>query len=355
MIVLAWILAALATLVAVPIAIRLATRSGWVSRPRADRWGRREIALGGGIAIMAGAALSCAVMLGRVRVTSPADVAALIAAAIACFALGLADDRVTVTPFVKLLVQGGSGVVFVYLRWSVLPGWSPWIDFPVTFLWIVGITNALNLLDNMDGLAAGVTVIVCTACAVILWPEALGRATIAAAAGGAAAGFLPYNYRRARIYMGDAGSLPLGMLIAGLTLQAGRVAADSLHVAAAPLIPLLLAAVPIADTTLVTVCRLRAGRPVQQGGRDHMSHRLVYLGLSETGAVALLHLVTLTGAVAAVSLAAGRWLVGGTAAALEIAIVIGLTTFMGRVDPYRTETATAELPSRASMSLESSA
>jgi UDP-GlcNAc:undecaprenyl-phosphate GlcNAc-1-phosphate transferase len=162
-----------------------------------------------------------------------------------------------------------------------------------TLVWIVGITNAFNLLDNMDGLSAGVGAIAAAGFAVLairyalLGWEQFPTAIAAAALAGACVGFLPYNLGGASIFMGDAGSMPLGLILASLAAF-GSWQSPTLSTSLA--IPVLILAYPIFDTALVTYCRWRDGRPISQGGTDHSSHRLVNLGLSRTEAVILIYL-----------------------------------------------------------------
>ena len=164
----------------------------------------------------------------------------------------------------------------------------------IALFWLVGITNAFNLLDNMDGLAATLAAIACVYFAIdaatVHENELVLVLSLSLAF--ACAGFLPFNLRPtdgARVFMGDAGSQLLGFLLAALALASSWTTAGT--TVATMLLPLLVLAIPILDTTLVTVVRLVERRPVTQGGRDHTSHRLVYYGLSETRAVALLALI----------------------------------------------------------------
>jgi UDP-GlcNAc:undecaprenyl-phosphate GlcNAc-1-phosphate transferase len=171
-------------------------------------------------------------------------------------------------------------------------------------VWIVGVTNAFNLLDNMDGLCAGVTLIAGAALlgAFVLdggiGPEALYLSALL----GATAGFLVYNFHPASVFMGDAGSLFIGLNLAVLTLGSpspGGGSADILSILIGPLLVLL---VPILDTTLVTASRILSGRSAAQGGRDHTSHRLVAIGLSERGAVAVLWALAALGGLLAIAI-----------------------------------------------------
>ncbi len=187
-----------------------------------------------------------------------------------------------------------AGITITFLR-------TPWISIPITLVWIVGITNAFNLLDNMNGLSAGVAAIAGLTFAAMaaryveVGPEQLPTARAGAALAGACLGFLPSNFR-SRIFMGDAGSLYLGFTLAGLAaLGSWR----SPTVPTSLIIPFLVLAYPIFDTTLVVILRLRRGQSPVVGGRDHSSHRLVNLGLGRVEVVLLIYLFSLSHALTA--------------------------------------------------------
>jgi UDP-GlcNAc:undecaprenyl-phosphate GlcNAc-1-phosphate transferase len=178
---------------------------------------------------------------------------------------------------------------------------TPWLDVPVTLLWIVGIMNAFNLLDNMNGLSAGVAAIAGASFALLaaryaeVGPEQLPTAAAAAALAGACLGFLPGNFR-SRIFMGDAGSLFLGFLLACLAVQGSW---RSPTVPTSVVIPLLVLAYPLFDTALVVVLRIQRGQSPVVGGRDHSSHRLVALGLGRVETVLLIYLFAVSQALTA--------------------------------------------------------
>ncbi len=271
-----------------PIAIRIAHAVDAVDRPRDDRWHRRETPLLGGIAISVG--LLAALLVGGG--TSPATLATA-GGVLLLFVVGLVDDLRGVRPAVKLVAQTAAAGVLVL--GGVRAGWpeDALLSVPLTVLWVVGITNAVNLLDNMDGLAsgiAGISGLAVAGCALAL-PDGVGvpAALAALAVSGAAFGFLPYNVNPARVFMGDAGSLPLGFALASASLLATHREAGQLAIVLVA--PLLALAVPILDTTLVSVVRKWHGRAISQGGRDHLSHRLVALGVPEREAVRTLWLV----------------------------------------------------------------
>jgi UDP-GlcNAc:undecaprenyl-phosphate GlcNAc-1-phosphate transferase len=200
--------------------------------------------------------------------------------------IGLYDDVAGLKPVSKLIAQIALAALPIYFGLAV-PRLSPLLSGLVALVWIVGITNALNLLDNMDGLAAGVGAIA----AITLALHAIGWGNVAlagmsAALAGACLGFLIFNFSPASIFMGDSGSLFVGYTLGTLSLlqMNGRPIASLTSL----LVPVFVLLVPVFDTTLVTVFRLLAGRSPAQGGRDHSSHRLVSLGIGERRAVSLL-------------------------------------------------------------------
>jgi UDP-GlcNAc:undecaprenyl-phosphate/decaprenyl-phosphate GlcNAc-1-phosphate transferase len=203
-------------------------------------------------------------------------------------------------------------------------------------LWLVGMANAFNLLDNMDGLAASLAAIACAYFAidaVTVHPNNVALA-IALSICLACVGFLPYNLRPRRaaaVFMGDSGSQVLGFALASLGLASSWKVAGS--TVATLILPILILAVPILDTTLVTVVRLMEGRPIYRGGRDHTSHRLVYRGLSEKRAVILLGVVS--AALGATSLAydvLGNTYITLAGVLLTFAFLLQFGSYLANVD-----------------------
>ncbi len=266
-----------------PVVIHLAMKMEWVALPKADRWHERPTALMGGVAIFLSATVAFALVSKTPEITGIWLGAALM------FLTGLVDDIKNIKPAAKLIAQILATGLLLYSGYAFAPQLPIWLSFPLTFLWVIGITNALNLLDNMDGLAAGIAAIASAFLAVFSWlvGSTVGVG-IALATAGAAAGFLIFNFKPARIFMGDSGSLFLGYMIASLSIliQATIPVAQGLAVY---LVSAAVLAVPIFDTTLVTMIRPIVGRSVSQGGRDHTSHRLVFLGFSERRAVLFLY------------------------------------------------------------------
>lgn len=278
---------ALGVLLCTPLVMWAARRLEWVAYPREDRWHGCPTCLMGGIAIYAAATA------GLLAVASIAEVWAIWGGATLMFVVGTIDDLAHIRPSAKLAAQVVATGLLLYDGYAFGAHWPAWVSLPLTLLWVVGITNAVNLLDNMDGLAAGVAGI--AALVMTVFAGVTGSTTAVVVGGvvvGAALGFLAFNFNPARIFMGDCGSLFLGFSIASLALiiqQQPEVGGP----VAVGLVPLAVMAVPILDTTLVTLMRKMAGRPVSQGGQDHTSHRLVFLGLSEQHAVLMLYALSL--------------------------------------------------------------
>ena len=271
----------------VPLCRILAVRINLVARPRADRWHRTVVPLLGGVAI--GLSTLFTSLITGLNETLPV----ILFTSMAIFVTGLIDDLLSLRPASKLVSQIAIAAALVYFGFRLQWVESRLLDSALTMIWVVGLTNAFNLLDNMDGLCAGIALVVAVMLLAGFWTGAAReRATsemaLLAILTGAAAGFLVFNFPPASIFMGDSGALMLGFALAALTLGQEGVRAsrsDVLSVIAGPAFVLLI---PIFDTTLVTVARLMSGRSPARGGRDHSSHRLVAIGLSERDAVLVL-------------------------------------------------------------------
>ena len=277
----------LLSLALVPVARAIARKVGAVAQPKGDRWHRRPTALFGGVAI-AFSVTVCALAFDGVR-SQPV----LLACGFIVFLVGLGDDIVGLRPSTKLVAQIALASVFLFFKYRLAWTGSLTVDSLLTVFWVVGITNAFNLLDNMDGLCGGIALIAGLAFVLSFYPPQPGTpaflaARYAAMMSGALGGFLVYNFHPASIFMGDSGSLFIGLTFAGLALVPDVTAGSTSNLVPIILAPVAVLLIPIFDTTLVTVSRLLSGRSAAVGGRDHSSHRLVAIGLSERGAVAVL-------------------------------------------------------------------
>jgi UDP-GlcNAc:undecaprenyl-phosphate/decaprenyl-phosphate GlcNAc-1-phosphate transferase len=272
----------------------LAARLG--AAPREDRWHERTTPVLGGIGIFAGILTGFWLAVAVGAAPASRELVAILGGCAILFVAGLLDDLFSLGPIPKLAAQIAAAclVIFNGLTISGLIS-NDFLAGVVALVWLVGMTNAFNLLDNMDGLAATLAAIAAVFFAIdaVEVHKSHGVLALSLALALACVGFLPFNLRygkSAAVFMGDSGSQVLGFLLAALGLTASwKVAGTTV---ATLLLPILILAVPILDTTLVTVVRLLDGRPVYQGGRDHTSHRLVYHGLSEKRAVVLLAVIS---------------------------------------------------------------
>jgi UDP-GlcNAc:undecaprenyl-phosphate GlcNAc-1-phosphate transferase len=267
-----------------PLVRAFARRFDVIARPRSDRFSKRPTAMMGGVAIYLSVLATYLLLVPHTR-----EGWVVMGASSALFVVGLVDDFLHIKPYQKLIGQvlGASAVVYFGL---LLPwGWAASVAMAVTIFWLIGITNAINLLDNMDGLAAGISAIAAGFIAASFAANGqMVEATMLAVFAAALVGFLVYNSNPASIFMGDCGSMFVGFFLASSALlSASGDRGRSFIVVIA--VPVLILFIPIFDTTLVTVVRKLSGRAASQGGRDHTSHRLVALGLSERRAVWMLY------------------------------------------------------------------
>ena len=324
----AFLVAFVASAALTPLVRALARRWEIVAKPRADRWHQTPTALLGGIAIVASMLIS-SLLVASWNVQS----VAVMSAAGLLFVVGLIDDIRGSKPYQKLIAQILAGII-VIASGLLLP-WTPWIplNMAITLLWLVGITNAVNLLDNMDGLAAGISAIAGIFVAANL--AANGQpadAVLATCLVATTLGFLIYNSNPASIFMGDCGSMFLGFFLAGISLAS--LSGGRLQSFPVLIVPVLVLVIPIFDTTLVSIVRRISGRAISQGGRDHTSHRLVALGMSERRAVWMLYTLATASGVLGLFL---RGLPLDAALAVMSGVTIGLTIlgiYLGQVSVY---------------------
>ncbi len=336
-------MSALAVLIALPVSaaaiwvlLHSPLRQRLLVAPSGDRWHTRETPIGGGIGIALGFAAGVGAAVASGYIEADTQLLGILAGCGILFAAGLVDDFVNLPPAVKLVAQIGAAVLVMLTGTNVEIVGNDILAFAIGLLWLVGLTNAFNLLDNMDGLAATLATIACAFFAIDAATTHENHLVLAisVALGLGCAGFLPYNLRpgrKALVFMGDSGSQLLGFALAVLGLAASYTAASA--TVATLLLPVLILAVPILDTTLVTVVRLLDGRPVYEGGRDHSSHRLVYLGLSETSAVVLLALVSI--ALGATSLAyttLGNGRIAAVGVLITFALLVQFGSFLADID-----------------------
>ena len=271
-----------------PFLIAYATRANLLDLPGGHKSHERAIPYLGGVAIVvAFVAATVAMSIIQPPHSGRTELLVILGIALALSAMGLIDDLKELSPTWRIVVEIAAAVAV----WAFGNGTNVTdiqaLDLGLTVLWFVGITNAFNLLDNMDGLAAGLAAIVSlTIFAIAANNGQFLVAALSIGLAGCAVGFLRHNFHPARIYMGDGGALFLGFVIAYLGIKLRFESGRKLSA----LIPVLVCSIAVLDTTLVTASRLIAKRNPFQGGRDHISHRLVKLGLSIPIAVATIYL-----------------------------------------------------------------
>lgn len=276
------------SLIFTPLVRVIAIKGGLISVPRVDRWHKNPTALLGGLAIYA--SLLITILFLNVR---DKNILGLFIGATVLFCLGLADDKFHFTPYVKLFAQIFAGCIAIFFGATIgLPPGIYFLSIPLTLLWIVGVTNSFNLLDNIDGLAAGIAVISSLTLffsSLIFSYNPLGIYGLILS--GAALGFLPYNFNPAKIFMGDSGSMFLGYSLAVVSISGTARHLSNLLITM--FIPVLILSVPIFDTLFVMALRKLQGRRIFEGGKDHTSHHLVTLGISQRKTVVLLYVISI--------------------------------------------------------------
>ncbi len=284
------------SLVAIPVLRRLSRPMGLVAKPRSDRWHHVATPKNGGVAIFLAFGLTMLIqaLTGQFETHNwPMLVGATLT-----FTLGLTDDYWRITPPAKLIGEILAAAIVVFFGRNIDFFNNGTLNILFTFFWLVGITNAINLLDNMDGLAGGVDFIAAGLLSFLFWRRgAFDLMAFSLSLAGAVLGFLIFNFPPAKVFMGDSGSHFLGFSLSSLAIARAPQASNVLAVMG---VPMLLFLLPILDTTLVTVTRLLRGQSPAQGGKDHTSHRLIAFGLSERQAVLSLYAVAILSGILAV-------------------------------------------------------
>ncbi|HET6855456.1 MAG TPA: hypothetical protein VFH46_24370 [Pyrinomonadaceae bacterium] len=271
-------------LILTPVVRAFARRLGFIAVPKTDRWHKKPTAMLGGAAIW----LSVVITYFAFSLKSTYGKWILLASTF-LFLVGLVDDLIHIKPYQKLIGQILGAAYVVYYGLSLPWTGSMLFNMALAIFWLVSITNAINLLDNMDGLASGIAIIAAGFLALSFVNSGqFTEAGIMLVFAAALLGFLAYNSNPASIFMGDCGSMFVGFFLASSALinVSGGRSRSFLPVLA---VPILVLFIPIFDTTFVTVLRKLSGRAASQGGRDHTSHRLVALGMSERRAVLMLY------------------------------------------------------------------
>lgn len=279
-----------------PFIIKLAVKIGAMDVPRDKRRVHKEPKpLIGGLAIFASFVITVLIFLSMTR-----QLAGILLGSTFIVICGFIDDLKPMKPRMKLVLQVFGAIILVYFGvrieivtnpFDTVKGMSDigWLSVPATIFWIVGVTNAFNIIDGLDGLAAGVASISCITLFII---SVINGRTIAAfltaILAGSALGFLPYNFNPAKIFMGDTGAQFLGFVLAAISIQGAIKSAAAIAIT----VPILALGLPIYDTLVSIIRRFINKRPVMEADRGHLHHRLLDMGLSQRQAVLVMYSIS---------------------------------------------------------------
>ena len=317
----AFAVACVVSLVVTPAVIMLAKRTGAMDAPDARKVHKKPIPRIGGLAIYAGfmaAVLFVAIKFG-LDAEMVRETVGLVLSGSLIVALGLIDDYKNLPAKIKLLGQILAAAVLVAafdVRIDFVTDpfgdyiYLEWFAVPATMLWLVGLTNTVNLIDGLDGLAAGVSAIASlTIMLIALEQDFILVAVLTAALAGAAVGFLKYNFNPAQIFMGDTGSMFLGFMLAGISVTGAVKSVATI----ALVVPVFALGLPILDTTFAIVRRVRGGVPIFKPDKGHLHHRLLSVGFTQRQAVLLMYVISALFGLSAIAL---------TAVSSQIAVLI---------------------------------
>src|SRR5882757_9940187 len=338
---LAFIIALLASLLLTAPVRALALRVGMVDLPGPRKVHLQPIPLLGGLAMYAGVVLGVLFLFnGPAR----AQIAGILAGATLIAAVGILDDRGLLHHQVKLFIGMPLAAGIMLLSgiraqvFSTMIGGpnGDLLDIALTVVWVVGITASFSILDHMDGLCAGIAAMASAFFALLAYLNGQILVTVLAAAVlGAATGFLRWNFKPAKIFMGDGGAMFLGFLMATLGLKLRLVESNILS---AWIVPVLVLGATVFDTTLVTISRSRRGLlPFATPGKDHAAHRLANLGLGHRGAVLTLYLLGAIGGGAAILVSYLSARLAILVGALALAVIFAGVVYLERA-PYERQT-----------------
>ena len=322
----------------IPTVRQFALRVGWADQPNARRLNQQPLPNAGGLAIYAGviAAIVLATLLRPIALQNVlAQVLTILLGGSILVLVGFIDDQFGLPPSVRLWAQIVTALLLYANGISIEVGFSTPIDsllsMSVTVLWVVGITNAINLMDGMDGLAGGVSFITAMSLLGVAaqFPNRAAAILVLAALGGGALGFLRHNFHPSRIIMGDAGAYFFGYVLAATSIL-GNLQESTIFALGPTVLFLLL---PVLDTTQVFVRRLLAGKnPLSTPGKDHLHHRLLALGFSQPRAAFTLWSITLVFNLLAMRIQGVNFMVI-ISTAISIIFLLGFTVWRKDTQP----------------------
>ena len=293
-VILAMVVAFLISFASTPVVIGIAKKIKAIDVPKDERRvHKKPIPLIGGLAIFYGFIVS---VLCFCDIDKP--IIGILLGAVVIVITGIIDDKYSLPAKLKLLMQIVAAVIVLVFGVEIKYIENPftdvyitfgWFSIPITIIWIVGVTNAVNLTDGLDGLAAGISTIASLSLLIlILFTDNIGLAILTAALAGAGFGFLPYNFNPAKIFMGDTGSMFLGYMLACISVQGLMKTYTIISFA----MPILVLGLPIFDTIFAIVRRLVTGRSIMSPDRGHLHHRLLDMGFSQRQTVTILYTLT---------------------------------------------------------------
>lgn len=308
--------------VTTPWVKNMAIKAGALDAPDARKVHKKPIPRMGGLAIYLGFVLA---VLASMHVNR--EIAGLLLGGTMILIVGIIDDMFQLSAKVKLLGQIGAALVLVMfnirIEWLTNPfGEMLYVDYfsvPLTILWVVGLTNTVNLIDGLDGLAAGVSTIASiTILLVALQQNFWTVAILTAALAGAALGFLQHNFNPAKIFMGDTGSMFLGFMLAAVSILGTVKSAATI----ALVVPIMALGLPIMDTAFAIIRRYMNGRPIFKPDKGHLHHRLLELGLTQKQAVLLMYVISGCLGISAIALTEVNKFLGAGIIILLLAVAV---------------------------------
>ncbi|GAB6107617.1 MraY family glycosyltransferase [Fusibacter bizertensis] len=306
------IIAGLISFIMTPLVIKIAFKLGAVDIPKDDRrMHKKPMPLWGGVAIFTGFFVSM-FLFSNIETTK---LTGLLIASSVVLVTGMIDDIKPLGAKSKLLMQIIAAFILVKSGFEInfftnFFGKSDFIflanfSVPISIIWIVGVTNTVNLIDGLDGLAAGISAIAAvTLTYIATLNHQYDAAMITLILAGSSIGFLPYNFNPAKIFMGDAGALFLGLVLAAVSIEGALKSATAITV----VVPILALGVPIFDTAFAILRRLINRRPIMEADKGHLHHRLMSIGLGQKKAVLSMYLISALLGAGAIALLKQSWL-----------------------------------------------
>ena len=320
-------IAVVVTYLLTPFVRVVAIRSNYLDHPKDNKVHAHPMPLLGGVSILAGFITA---ILTKAQIMALSPVPAMFLGAFILLVIGLIDDKMGMMPNFKLLGQFLAAMVIIKSGLFIGLTSNYFLNIAVTYLWVIGITNSMNLLDNMNGLSAGITAISALFFGILAYLN--GQPSIAAlslALAGCSLGFLKYNFPKASLFMGDSGSLVLGYILSALAIMSGwQTTAITTHTA----IPILILGYPIFDTILVSIMRTAEGRSIFRGGKDHSSHRMALLGLKRFKTVLVIYGISVLLGIIAITVARVSFIIGASLIILSLIAMIALGIRLSFVD-----------------------